>query len=79
MDIPLRSKLLASFLGVAVVGAGTVVTVGWILIHRLGLPEAERSLVLWTLISSAVPAVAIGAFMGLYLAGRLSRLIQMVT
>ncbi|MEN6305407.1 MAG: HAMP domain-containing sensor histidine kinase [Armatimonadia bacterium] len=79
MDIPLRSKLLASFLGVAVVGAGTVVTVGWILIHRLGLPEAERSLVLWTLISSAVPAVGIGAFMGLYLAGRLSRRIQMVT
>jgi len=79
MDIPLRSKLLASFLGVAVVGAGTVVTVGWVLIHRLGLAEAERSLVLWTLVSSAVPAVAIGAFMGLYMAGRLSRRIQALT
>ena len=79
MDLPLRTKLQGSFLGVALISGALTVGVGSFLVSRLGLQPNERSIALYVLFGSACAALVVAFFAANYLAIRLSRRINSLT
>lgn len=79
MDLPLRTRLQGSFVGVALISGALTVGVGQFLIRRLGLTPDERNIVFYVLFGSAAAALGIAFFVATYLASRLSRRINTVT
>lgn len=78
MDLPLRTRLQASFVGVALVSAVLTVTVGAVLMRRLGLAPAERGLAFYILCGAGLVALVVALFVANYLALRLSRRLNSV-
>jgi signal transduction histidine kinase len=79
MDLPLRTKLQCSFLGVALISGALTVGVGSFLVRRLGLESNERSIALYVLFGSACAALVVAFLAANYLAVRLASRINSLT
>ena len=79
MDLPLRTRLQGSFVGVALISGALTLIVGHCLIHRLGLAPGERSIAAYVLFGSAAAALVLAFFVATYLATRLSQRINSLT
>ena len=78
MDIPLRTRLQVSFLGVALIGTALTAGTGWLLGSHVGHGAGHPlSPVLWAL--SAIPTLLVAVVIAGLLADRLSRRIRSLT
>ncbi|MHB8994937.1 MAG: sensor histidine kinase [Armatimonadota bacterium] len=79
MDLPLRTRLQGSFVGVALISGALTVGVGAFLVRRLGLLPSESSVALYVLIGSACAALLVAFLVANFLAIRLAGRINTVT
>lgn len=79
MDLPLRTRLQGSFIGVALISGALTVGVGAFLVRRLGLLPGESSVALYVFIGSACVALLVAFLVANFLAIRLAGRINTVT
>jgi signal transduction histidine kinase len=79
MDLPLRTRLQGSFVGVALVSGALTLGVGSVLIRKLGLGPDERNIAIYVLFGSACGALLVAFLVANFLAIRLATRINTVT